>query len=319
MPIRNPVAKQIVEQTLRRFPNMPERAIARYLMANNKGVFSCEEHARSAIRNLNPERIALIKKRFKENGSMFSQVMKRPAYNLPFGSWGVLSDVHCPQHEPVALEAAFKFFKREKITGILINGDFQDCEGVGFWPSIGKRDFLNEVELTIDLLDFIRSEFPKVKIVYQAGNHEERLDRYYRQYAPMIADMPTAGLDIALGLEQRGVEYLERKQKIVAGKLTILHGHEMRISNTSVSPARSALLKAKSCIAIGHFHRPSFHASQTLEGKRIAAWSFGCLCNLSPDYNPYANDWEWGTAIIHHDKDGFEVDSRRIFENGKLH
>ncbi len=99
----------------------------------------------------------------------------RVPYKLPAGKWLILSDLHIPFHEPLPIESALQYGKDNKVTGILLNGDAQDCAAVSFWPSVTKRNFDREVELFVDFLDLLKREFPKAQIVYKPGNHEYRL------------------------------------------------------------------------------------------------------------------------------------------------
>ena len=50
----------------------------------------------------------------------------------------------------------------------------------------------------------------------------------------------------------------------------------------------------------------------------LTTWSFGCLCDLHPDWNPFGN-WNWGFAFVNIEEDGnFEVVNRRILSSGKV-
>jgi hypothetical protein len=56
-----------------------------------------------------------------------------------------------------------------------------------------------------------------------------------------------------------------------------------------------------------------------LKGELITTWSFGCLCDLEPEYNPYGNDWNWGFGLISIEKSGhFEVINLRVLPSGKV-
>jgi hypothetical protein len=248
-----------------------------------------------------------------------SRRIVRTPYVMGNGTWLVIADVHVPYHDTAALEATIAYAKKQKVDGVLINGDFQDCKALGFWPSIERKNFLREVEVTLDMLDFLRGEFPKQKIVWKPGNHEDRLEMYYASNAPELVDLPFADLAVCLSLEERGIEFLGRKQPVTGGGLAIRHGHELRMAYSIVSPARSLILKAKANALCAHHHRSSDHTTSTLNRKIINTWSVGCLCDLSPDYNPEANDWNHGFGILHIDgPDSFEFLNKKILPNGKI-
>jgi predicted phosphodiesterase len=317
----------IAAEALRRFPNVSTHSLASYLIKRNKGLFSGHDHARQVLRYASG-RLSTGQSKFKiakgvplgagKASIPRSVVLRRGNYALSKGTWGILSDLHIPKHEQKPIEAVCNWFHREKVTGILLNGDAQDCDAISCWLGTDRRDFLEEVEMMIDFLDFLKNEFPKAKIVWKPGNHEERLQHYYSSHAPQLIDAPSASLQEILALDKRNIEFLDYKQRIVANELTILHGHEMRGAFTPVNAAEWALRKAKACVAIGHFHQKNEATKKTVQRDYLSAWSFGCLCDLEPDYNPYGNDWTWGAAILHFCGKNWEMDNRKILPTGKL-
>lgn len=318
---------ELVRTTLRRYPGLPSRTIARYLLAHYGDTWDNDlEKIRAAIRyqrgshGVDKRKDKLDKSLFTGGPIKMPQTWreKRQDYKLPVGVTLVLSDMHVPYHEPVPIEAAVKAGQAEKVDTIFINGDLQDCASLGYWR-IAKRDFNKEVEAVIDFLDWLRQEFPKAKIVYKPGNHEYRLPSYYMANAPELAESPLAAMETLLGFEERDIEFLGYFQKVLAGKLPILHGHEIKHLQRTVNPARGLFLKTKTYAACSHCHSTSVHPGKNLHGELLTTWSFGCLCDLEPDWNPYGNDWNWGYAIINVEKNGdFEVENRRILPNGKV-
>ena len=126
-------------------------------------------------------------------------------------------------------------------------------------------------------------------------------------------------METLLGFEERNIEFLDYNQKVYAGELPIIHGHEVQHLQTMVNPARGLFLKTKTFSACSHCHRNSEHSTRDINDVMLTTWSFGCLCDLSPDYNPIGNEWNWGFALINvEDKGFFEVENRRILPNGKI-
>jgi len=242
---------------------------------------------------------------------------QKTPYRLNPGLWLVLSDLHVPFHELKPIEAAIKYAQEQGVTGVFINGDLQDCASISYWPSVIKRDFNKEIEATIDFLDFLEQELP-VETVYKPGNHEYRLPRLFASKVPELVGMPLAAMDTVLGLEYRGIEFLDFYQYVYAGKLPILHGHEVQRIHLAVNPARGLFLKTRSWAACSHCHTTSENNARNIQGTYLTTWSFGCLCDLHPDYNS-VNDWNWGTALINIEKNGqFEVINKRILPNGAV-
>jgi hypothetical protein len=318
---------EIVEDAIRRFPNKPKRTIARYILHNYGPIFDGDiETIRNMIRyrtgNQGEKNRATIKDRVIPHKTLtLPQTWRRKIspYRMAPGLWLLLADVHIPFHEQKPLEVAIQYGKDKKVDGVLLNGDTQDCASVGFWTSRIKRDFDKEFEATIDFLDFLNQEFPGQKKVYKRANHEYRLDRYYQTKAPELIGIPLDAMDEAYGLDSRNYDVVDDRQMILAGKLPIFHGHELGRLNLTINPARGLFLKAKSWALCAHCHRTSEHPAKNVMGTYLTTWSVGCLCDLSPDYNPFGNDWNWGFAMVNIEKDGnFEVVNKRILPNGKI-
>lgn len=316
---------KIVKDAIRRFYHLPNRTIARHLIATHSGLFDNDlEKARYSVRYYTGK--AGEENRYKTGVELRKTPTKMPKtwrkkrtpYKLDVGLWLVLSDIHIPFHEPKPLEAAIQYGHTEKVDGILLNGDIWDAEAISYWPS-ERREFNQELELIVDFLDFLRSEFPDTKIVYKPGNHEYRLPRYFISKAPELVDSPLAAMETSIGFEERDIEFLDYSQLVKAGLLPILHGHEVRLLSRAVNPARGLFLKAKSYAACSHCHQTSEHSTRNLHGELLTTWSFGCLCDLEPEYNPFCNDWNHGFALINVEKNGdFEVENRRILPSGQV-
>jgi len=245
--------------------------------------------------------------------------IKRDVFDLLPGRYGIMADVHAPFHEPRPMDSAMEWFRDEKVTGLIFNGDFQDCEAISYFGATSPRNFLVEVENVADLIGYIQKSFPGIPIIWQQGNHEDRLDAYYRRHSPQLADLPSSGLGEILGLDARGITLLDRKQRIALPNFTMMHGHEMKGGYSPVSSSRWALLKAKHCISVAHFHQTNETTISDINHKMLTAWGIGCLCDLEPDYNPYANGWCWGAAIINNEGgDNWEISNKRILSNGRL-
>jgi len=316
---------QVVMDALRRFyPQVSIRRLAEYLCEMHKGMFPSSTAARDALRWYAKLRLSGYGYKSKHVIVPSYELMPKPHhvpredFILPRGKYGILPDAHVPFHEIKPIEVALQWFRDEKVTGLLIPGDLQDCSAISYWPATGKRDFPAEAEAVIDFLDMLQTNFPKAKIIWQRGNHEDRLEQYYRAFAPQLAGLPTSDMETVLCLAKRHITLLARKQKIRLHKLSILHGHEMKGGFSPVSASRWALLKARSCVAVAHFHQTSQQPANTLDGTDLTAFSFGCLCDKQPDYNPYGNSWNWGTAILDYDGHDWEMDNRRILPTGRL-
>jgi predicted phosphodiesterase len=92
----------------------------------------------------------------------------------------IFSDLHIPSHqEELILEIVRK---NKTVNKIIINGDLLDCQAVSSWFDEDMTILDREMDLAHKLLCKIR-EITKADIILVKGNHEQRVNRHYAQYA----------------------------------------------------------------------------------------------------------------------------------------
>lgn len=322
---------------LAKFPEAPSATLARMLYRANPSLFPNREAARHVLlrlRGVNGEkdrRKCSIKDHFRparRSGDAFGKI---PPPRNPFDAkWEsvqiegptralILGDIHFPFYDRVALLAILRAARAAGIKLILLNGDVIDCHAVSKWEKDPrKRNFADELKMTRSFLDVLRGEFPKARIIFKLGNHEERWERYMFCKAPEVLGVEDFELPNLLRLSAIGAEHVREKRLIRLGDLNVLHGHEYRYSiSNPVNPARGLFLRAKAHALCNHFHQSSYHQAKNIEGKHVGCWSLGCVCQLHQDYAPY-NDWIHGFAIVDVDSSGkFEV-AHHIVSAGKV-
>lgn len=233
----------------------------------------------------------------------------------------VLPDVHIPYHDKNAIEIALDWGAKWKPTHILLNGDWVDFYAISFFQRDPRlRDLQKEIELSDAGLKDIRKRFPRVKIILKAGNHEARWRSWLWTHAPELAGVPRLSLESLLSLDTFKVEMVPSLTQIRLGKLVVIHGHEYRwgaIANP-VNPARGLYLKTKTSALCSHHHQvPTRHSDTDAMGHLTTTWATGCLCHLSPDYNPM-NNWGHGFAAVEIGRAGeYDVMNARIYK-GKV-
>lgn len=235
------------------------------------------------------------------------------------GHWLILTDTHFPYHHTATIEQAVDRAKRDGAVGILLNGDVVDCHHLSnFDRDPSKPRYVQERDYLLQFLAYLRHHFPKARIVYREGNHEERLKRYLLRNAPELFGFSEMSFPNLMKLGDYGVEYVGDCRVVNLGKLHTIHGHEFkdRFGAAPVNPARKFFLQAKASVIGGHHHQPSEHQEPTISGKFVATWSIGCACDLHPQYKPL-NKWGLGFAMVDVASGGdFGVRNMRII-NGK--
>lgn len=234
------------------------------------------------------------------------------------GIWGVLSDVHIPYHDRPTIERWVAECKKSGVVGLLLNGDILDCYQLSdFVRDPSAPRIKEEIEKGRQFLEYLRSQFPRVRIIYKEGNHDLRLKTYLANRAPELFDLDDIQLPRLLRTESLGVEWVGDKRIVQVGKLPVIHGHEYR-GGGGVMPARWLYLRTGESALMGHFHQPTFYSFRTMMGKEVGMWSVGCACYLSPQYAPL-NQWAHGWAqIIVSNDGGYEVLNRRLLNNGQV-
>jgi predicted phosphodiesterase len=330
MPAADEITR-IARRLCQAHPDAPARTLARRLVAEANGAITIEQ-ARNRIsrqfgvhgaRHRKGIRAAAPRAK-RQAGDVITMPRSKAEPWAPHdlgvvGRIGVLSDIHIPYHDEVALAAAVSHLQAEQIDCLLLNGDFADFYSISRHEKNPKhRNFKRELEDVRQFLAWIRGRFPNIPIVAKAGNHEERFEKWLFAHAPEISDDPIMGLDNWLGLAPLGITLVQDKRIIMAGGLPILHGHEKGNGISSpVNQARGAFLRLHHTVLEGHGHRTSTHSEPDMFGSETVCFSTGCLCDLRPAY-AVLNKWNHGGAIVTvHEGGEFDVENFRI-ASGKV-
>lgn len=337
-------AHPVAREACAKFPDTPSRTLARMLCEQRPKLFPNVQAARAMIQYIRGNigtakyKLAADKSLFRPNGKAGEVLMPEPVVE----TWeplriegparvGVLSDIHVPYHDKSALETAVKECKRHKCDVVLLNGDTIDFYGISrFEKDPERRTATEEIRDAVQLMRWIQSVFPKARLIWKNGNHDERWEKYCWANAPVLWSLKQCRLDGVLGyeyadqtgneatkLDRYGWEYVTDKRPIMAGRLPILHGHELPGGGSPVNPARGAYMRTAHTVLIGHLHRSSQHTEPNMFHEEVACFSTGALCGMYPAY-ARVNKWNSGFALVDVAADGeFDVRNLRIAD-GKV-
>lgn len=323
---------EIVRPYLERFPGHADLTLAKKIYKENSVAFKDVENCRSVVRAVRGHRgnakvkdKTLFKPKTNDTNPYKlpdSEEKERKPILLPKGCNNILllSDLHIPYHSIEAITAALDYGKREQVNTIVINGDLMDFYMMSrFEKDPRKRSIKYEFDATKEFLRVLRKTFPNAHIYWLKGNHDTRYEHFLMAKAPEIFDDPYYALDERLRLSEERVTLINDKTLVKAGKLFIHHGHLFfRGFIAPVNSARGLFMKAKQSAIVGHVHKVSEHNETNLAGELTSCWSTGCLCELSPDYSPFANNYSHGFAHIRVQDNGhYNVKNYRIL-NGKI-
>lgn len=336
------VKKPVAEQLLRDHPGIATRTAARMLCAKYPKMFPDIDTARTHIRrirgttgcdeshNCAVEDLAL-------EWSKCRAVMPTPiTYDFTPRQFSsdvkrilIMADAQIPFHAPVAIEAAIDKGVEEEVDGVLILGDWWDCQEYSHFERDGRmRDMTAEALAVRQSIAMVRSNFPDAQIIYKVGNHEERMGTAFeRNLLGLIKllehtgrkERSVASVGGVLELKDFDIEMIEDRRPVLIGKyLWCLHGHEGGGAYVPVSPARTIALRARACCLVAHHHKTSSYVERGIDGREIATHSIGALCDLTPKWMPL-NSWNWGFAVAEVlDDGGFRLHNYRVSHKGEI-
>ena len=307
-----PTLKQkIVREYIKKFPRISNAALARKILKEQPLEFDNVENIRTIIRyvtgNCGKDHVkglndkSLVRPARASNDYLLPQsyANEYTPYEIKQSRILIISDLHFPYQNNEAITLALDYGKEKKVDCILINGDLMDQANISkHQPDWRARSIAEEFEAVRVFLKSLRSHFPKTKIVYKHGNHDERWEKYLYTKAPEIFDVNDFQLEILLRLGELKIDTVKDKRPIKMGKLIALHGHELAGGGAGgVNPSRATFLKTLDSVIVGHYHKTSQHTETTMSGEVISVNSTGCLCGLNPLYMPI-NKHNLGFAYV---------------------
>jgi len=317
---------------LEKYPDLPTLTLAKLLHKDEPLNFLSIANARSFIRHyrgLNARKPVCVTKFITDDTQPKNPwVLKIKSHTPAVVKWKLpiankkllcLFDVHIPFQDNDALQLALDYGEEQGIDSIFLGGDLADIwELSDHEKNPNERvSVVEEFEVIREFLVYLRDRFKGKPIYYKPGNHEQRWERFFMRKAPELYGFTEFRLDVILKLGELGIEYLPHNSITYAGKLLLEHGDKIKGSG-GVNPARTALLRFKRPVIVGHFHRSTSVNDNVYDGENRMAWSSGCLCGLSPNFLPL-NEWIHGFAIVDLHEGGNFTMHNKIIINGKVH
>jgi predicted phosphodiesterase len=325
---RNPHASEVIDKLVEAFPNASSRALGIKAHKEHPALFNSAESARSMVR-LRRGAAGKDLRAYATHAPTKHTVAGMPKSIPTFVDWGpyemlgpakvlILSDIHVPFHDETAIELAVNKGKSEGCTRLLLNGDIADNHAISRWQTNPEeRNFGEEINKTIEMLRYLKSEFSRSTIVWKMGNHEERYDAYMQQKAPEFLGVDAFKWENVYDTAKLGIHVVKDCRPVNVGKLPVLHGHEYQGGGNPKTPALNLYNKAKRSAMCGHYHRLSEHQEKDLDEREHTTYVTGCLCQLRYRYRPINNSTH-GFAMVEIDKEGaWSVENKKIYK-GKV-
>jgi hypothetical protein len=311
---------------------MPTMTLAKIMYNENKLIFNSVEHARTRLRYIEGKsgkghrKYVINSKFFKKddrNKSPFN--LPQPEgddlipYDLDWKDFIVAGDFHLPNHRITPIETMLTYAKENGIKRLLINGDLMDNTPFTRWISepVKHGDVVHFFNMAEDFLIEMKRHFDEV--IWLEGNHDFWYKRWLMTKADLLFHDNYFHLEQRLGLHKIGVKFLDQTHLVRTGKLYISHGHVM-VKGGSATAAKRLLDKSGVSHLIGHLHIEQSHTKTNLDGSMYGAWVHGCMCTLTPEYQPFGGQACHGFAhvTVNADSGNFKLRNYRIDKNGEI-
>ena len=214
----------------------------------------------------------------------------------------VCSDVHIPEHDPVAWGRFIDCVRDAQPDDVVLAGDILELESCSQHGGVAQPAlFVEEIQAARRELERVREAAPRASITYLEGNHETRLSRLTVARVPTIQgalDIPTQ-----LDLASLGIRWQREGDPLHLGRLSVVHGWWANKHHAAKHT------EAMGCsVLYGHTHRPQFHIAGTRSGLR-GGFGNGCLRTLDPGWmTGRPTGWMHGFSVVHYWPDGeFQV------------
>jgi hypothetical protein len=225
---------------------------------------------------------------------------------VPDGSIiGVLSDIHIPHHDEVAVRLAIECMERVGVTHVILNGDIADCGPASRHPDKKAVAILDEgclkesVASGLWIYEWARTR----PCFYTLGNHEAWVENYIKK-SPELRGTSAESL---LGLWENGDgwEVLPSLSRIRLGSRNWEHGDGFfKKGDGGANPGAKMRSKAPDTSdSIGHLHRmfAMYWTSEDGEGVRRTRGKFGnghlSLPEAHHDYMGTYQNWQTSFEI----------------------
>ena len=229
---------------------------------------------------------------------------------------GVLTDIHIPFQDNVAVEAALAYLDEFRPDTLVLLGDVMDFYKLSrFMKKVGRKSVKQELKQCAAFLRMLRERFPKAEMIYKEGNHEMHMERYILENAPEIADLVDDLLISKLCLHELDIDY--RVNFFSIGKLWYLHGDEKTGGGMAEYVTNVTFRQTLDHTIFGHHHRVQEKVFKRIDGSTLWCGSVGYLAG--PLEYARLNQWSQGFATIVYQGNGHFKARLHKIQNGIIY
>ena len=198
----------------------------------------------------------------------------------------IIPDQHYPLQDNAAVNCVVKAIEKVKPNVFVNLGDVGEWESVSAWKYKDKK--LPPLEFQIPIID------EDIRLVNEGLDVWDKVLKKVKcsKYPYMV----NYTFERACKIKERGYKYTEYNLPIQIGKLTFFHG-----AYATTYHAKKHLEAYGENVIYGHTHDVQRHTLTKLGGN-IAAWSMGCLKDMSHEKNRWLkgrlHNWAHAFAIV---------------------
>jgi len=226
------------------------------------------------------------------------------------GTAAILQDTHNPFQDQRVLREVELFLKELQPELVIYPGDMGDFYQLSKFDKNPARanSLQKDLNSTGEMFKRHRKILPNARLIFEEGNHEDRLRRYLWQN-PALASLDALKLKNLYKLKDADIEHIPYEEGVLMnGNFMVTHGDLIRAHSSYTAKGMSD--KHGGSGIHGHSHRLGSYYKRNRFGI-YGWWENGCLCNLEPDYVTNPN-WQQGFSVVQFAKDRFWVQQIQI-------
>lgn len=215
----------------------------------------------------------------------------------------IISDVQAPLHDRRAVGAVATMLADRGLDSVCV-GDVSDQTEISRWSKGKPGEYVRTLgqgrDAAVQALKDLRVRH------LSRSNHDDRLEKYVRQYGPGLMDLPELRLESFLRLDDLGIVF-HRKPYALAGNAAnwlLVHGDEGSLSQQSGQTALKLANKFARSVVCGHSHRLGLvHQHGSYNGRIVAPlWGLEVGHLMDMEKAPYlgggAGNWQQGIGML---------------------
>ncbi len=213
------------------------------------------------------------------------------------GTMAVLNDSHNPFQDQRVLREVELFLAELQPDLVVYPGDMGDFYLLSKFDKNPTRanSLQKDLNSTAQLFKRHRALMPNTRMIFELGNHEDRLRRFLWSGSPALASLDCLTVEGLYKLKESGVECVDYAEGVLFNKnLMVTHGDLIRAHSGYTAKGMSD--KHGGSGIHGHSHRLGCSLKRNRFGV-YGWWENGCLCDLEPDYVTHPN-WQQGFSIV---------------------